>query len=90
MPVHPNQTPRLASHVGVRLREDTAYTDHQGLEVQNIRNHTEKTIDKLKEALNKVLETEEVILCIPAGEMRQAEEHIRFFPAKWVQASEFE
>lgn len=63
-PVHPEQSPRLGSFNGVRVREDTVYTNQRGEEKAGVRKRAEKAIDKLQEILRKVLEPEEAILCV--------------------------
>lgn len=62
--VHPEQAARLASHAGVPLREDTAFTNHKGQEKSGIRKGTEKALDKLQDALHKVLGPDEVVLYV--------------------------
>ncbi|MFQ5664314.1 MAG: tetratricopeptide repeat protein [Terriglobia bacterium] len=69
-PVHPDQIPRLGSGVGVRLREDTIYTDHEGKEKKGIRKRTEKVLAKLQEPLRKVLEPHEAILYVSGPHWR--------------------
>jgi hypothetical protein len=62
--VHANQTPRVGSHAGIKLREDTAFTDHKGQEQQSIRERTEAGIDNLQEVLSKILEPGEVVFYV--------------------------
>jgi len=61
-PVHPEQSSRLGSPNGVRVREDTLYTNHKGQEKSGVRKRADKTIDKLQEILRKALGPEEVVL----------------------------
>jgi len=63
-PVHPEQSARLGSPNGVRVREDTLYTNHKGQEKRGIRKRADKAIDKLQEVLRKALGPEEVALYI--------------------------
>jgi hypothetical protein len=63
-PVHPEQSPRLSSPSGVRVREDTLYTNHKGDEKKGVRKRADKAIEKLQEILRKVLGPEEVVLYI--------------------------
>lgn len=63
-PVHPDQSARLGSLSGVRIREDTLYTSHKGEEKKGVRLRAEKAIDKLQEVLRKVLEPQETVLYV--------------------------
>jgi len=67
-PVHPEQSSRLGSPHGVRVREDTLYTNHKGQEKSGIRKRTDKALDKLQEILRKMLGPEEVVLYIARGQ----------------------
>ena len=66
LPVHPNQLPRLVSRSGVRLREDTLYTDQKGEEKKRFRERADNALDKLEEPLRKMLE-----MCNPASRLIQ-------------------
>ncbi len=68
LPVHSNQIPQLSSRGGVSLREDTAYTSHNGKQSRGIRKRTDKAIDKLQGILGKVLEPGETILYVALGQ----------------------
>lgn len=61
-PVHPEQSSRLGSPNGVRVREDTLYTNHKGQEKSGVRKRADKAIDKLQEILRQALGPEEVVL----------------------------
>ncbi len=64
LPVHPEQAPRLSAKGGLRLREDTLYTNHKGEEKKSIRKRADKALDKLQEVLPRVLEADEVVLYV--------------------------
>ncbi len=66
--IHPEQAPRLVSREGVRLREDTAYTNHKGREKKGIRKRTDKALQNLRDALSRVLEPEEAVLYVARGQ----------------------
>ncbi len=63
-PVHPQQSSRLGSPNGVRVREDTLYTNHKGQEKKGIRKRADKALDKLQEVLRRALTPEEVLLYV--------------------------
>jgi hypothetical protein len=63
-PVHPEQSARLSSPSGVRVREDTLYTNHQGQEKTGIRKRADKALDKLQDTLRKLLWSDEVVLYV--------------------------
>jgi hypothetical protein len=67
-PVHPEQSSRLGSPSGVRVREDTLYTNQKGQEKKGIRRRAEKALDKLQEILRKMLRADEVVLYIARGQ----------------------
>jgi len=67
-PVHPEQSSRLGSPHGVRVREDTLYTNHKGQEKSGIRKRADKALDKLQEILRKMLGPEEVVLYLARGQ----------------------
>lgn len=60
--VHLNQAPRPNSHEGVRVREDTVFTNDKGEESKSVRNRAEKALRSLQAVLSKVLEPEETVL----------------------------
>jgi hypothetical protein len=62
--VHPEQSARLGSPNGVRIREDTVYTNHKGQEKKGVRKRADKALDKLQEILRKALGPEEAVLYI--------------------------
>ncbi len=77
LPVHPEQSPRLGSLNGVRVREDTLFTDHKGEEKAAVRKHVEKALGALGDVLAKVLLPEEAVLYVvrcqaPVGTLEQA------------------
>jgi hypothetical protein len=67
-PVHPEQSSRLGSPHGVRVREDTLYTNHQGQEKTGIRKRADKALDKLQEILRQALGPEEAVLYVARGQ----------------------
>lgn len=74
--IHPDQVPRLSSRGGVRLREDTVYTNDKGKEQKGVRKRAEKFLDKLEETLARILEPEEVVFYVarcqaPVGALEQ-------------------
>jgi hypothetical protein len=74
--VHSEQSPRLTSLQGVRVREDTLYSNHRGQEKKGIRKRAEKAIEKLQEVLRRALGPEEAVLYVarcqaPVGALEQ-------------------
>lgn len=74
--VHPEQSPRLTSLHGVRVREDTLYSNPCGEEKKGIRKRAEKAIEKLQEVLSRALGPEEAVLYVarcqaPVGTLEQ-------------------
>ncbi len=62
--IHAEQAPRLLSHEGVLLREDSLYTNHKGKEKKGIRKRADQGLARLKGALAAVLEPEEAVLYV--------------------------
>jgi hypothetical protein len=69
IPIHPEQSVRLTSHNGVLVREDTAFTNKQGVEKRGIRKRAEQALDKLQEPLRKFLEPDEAVLYIAKAQV---------------------
>ncbi len=74
--VHPEQSPRLTSLQGVRVREDTLYSNYRGQEKKGIRKRAEKAIEKLQEVLRRALGPDETVLYVarcqaPVGALEQ-------------------
>ncbi len=67
--IHPELSTRLGSYLGVPVREDTAYTNHKGVEKDGVRKRAQKAIEKLQDALRKALQPEEVVLYLAAGQV---------------------
>ena len=69
IPIHSDQSSRLASYSGIPLREDTAFTNHKGVEKGGIRKRTLKAFDKLQDPLRKTLEPDETVLYVAQGQV---------------------
>ena len=69
IPVHPEQSPRLASHFGVLVRDDVALTNNKGVEKGGIRKRTEQALEKLQEPLRKFLEPDEAVFYIARAQI---------------------
>ncbi len=67
--IHPELSTRLGSYLGVPVREDTAHTNHKGVEKDGVRKRAQKAIEKLQDALRKALQPEEAILYLAAGQV---------------------
>ncbi len=63
-PVQPNQSARIGSSSGLRIREDSAYTNAKGEENKGIHKRTDEALAKLQETLSKILEPDEAILYV--------------------------
>lgn len=75
-PVYADQSPRLGSLNGVRIREDAVFCNRKGLEKPAIRKRAEKIIEALREVLVKALGPEEMVLDVvrcqsPLGVLEQ-------------------
>lgn len=66
-PVHPNLLPRIVPFIGLRVREDTAYTDPTGVERNAIRKRAEGDLRQAAEILTRLLQPNEVVLYIARG-----------------------
>jgi hypothetical protein len=69
-PIHTNQNARLGASSGLRLREDTAYTNAKGEENKGIHKRTDESLEKMQETLRKVLEPDEAILYVARARER--------------------
>jgi hypothetical protein len=69
IPVHPEQSVRLSSHHGIMVREDTAFTNREGIEKLGIRKRTEQALDKLQEPLRKILGPDEAVLYVARAQI---------------------
>jgi hypothetical protein len=67
-PVHPEQSPRQTSFEGVRVREDTLYSNSQGKERGGVRKRAQKAIAQLKDALLRVLAQDETVLYVTSAQ----------------------
>lgn len=63
-PIHPEQSARQMSFEGVRVREDTLYSNSRGKEKQGIRKRAQKAVTQLKDALLRVLGRDETVLYV--------------------------
>jgi hypothetical protein len=68
LPILGHPGPRIGSSAGVRLREDTVYTNHKGEEKKSIRKRADKALAKLAVILRQVLEPDEVVLYLARGQ----------------------
>jgi len=66
-PLHAEVFPRLLPREGLQVREDILYTNHKGEEKKGIRKGAEKILGQLGDALQKILEPNEVILYVAAA-----------------------
>lgn len=66
--VHTSEPLRQGTLHGVRVREDTLFTNHKGAETKRIRKRVEQTVSKLQEILRQTLEPEEVVLYVAHGQ----------------------
>jgi hypothetical protein len=63
-PIHPEQSARQGSFEGVRVREDTLYSNSRGKEKGGIRKRAQKAIGQLKDALLRVFAQDETVLYV--------------------------
>jgi hypothetical protein len=63
-PIHTNESPRLMTFAGLKVREDTLYTNREGEEKSGIRKRAEKALQRLQEPLRRVLGTDEAVLYV--------------------------
>jgi hypothetical protein len=64
VPVHSDQSTRLSTFEGIRVREDTAYCNARGKEKSRIRKKAEKSLRELKDTIIKILGPDEAVLYI--------------------------
>lgn len=69
-PVHPNQSARIGNSSGLRVREDSAYSNAKGEENKGIHKRTDQALEKLQETLRKVVEPDEAILYVARARER--------------------
>lgn len=69
-PIHSNQSARIGTNSGLRLREDTAYTNAKGEENKGIHKRTDQSLEKMQETLRRVLEPDEAILYVARARER--------------------
>ncbi len=75
LPVHTSTQARVSSLDGLRVREDTLFTNHKGQEKKRLRKRVERMLGELREPLSRLLEPDEVILYVAPGQS----------PATWVE-----
>jgi hypothetical protein len=68
-PVHPEQNPRQTAFEGIRIREDTAYSDARGNEKPGIRKRTEKALRELRQVLLKTLGADETVFYVARAQV---------------------
>jgi len=66
-PVHANLLARIVPFAGLRVREDTLYTDASGIEKDAIRRRAEKDLRQAAEILTRLLKPNEVVLYVAHG-----------------------
>jgi hypothetical protein len=69
-PIQANQSARFVTSSGLRVREDTVYTNAKGEENQGIHKRADEALAKLQETLRKVLEPDEAILYVARARER--------------------
>jgi len=74
--VHPEEPPRLGTIQGVRIREDSVFTNDRGQEKKGIRKRAEGIFAKLGEEIRRVLAPDEAVLFVtrcqaPVGSLEQ-------------------
>ncbi len=62
--VHPEEPARLGTLQGVRIREDTLYSNDRGKEKKSIRKRAEKIFQKLGEEIRRALAPDEAVLYV--------------------------
>lgn len=62
--VHPEEPPRLDTIQGVRIREDSVFTNDRGQEKKGIRKRAEGIFAKLGEEIRRVLSPDEAVLFV--------------------------
>jgi len=79
-PIHPEQSTQLSSFEGVRIREDTLYSNSRGKEKGGIRRRAQGAIHLLQDALLRILGQDEAILYVaPAQALPSELEQFLFF-----------
>ncbi len=66
--IYANQAPRPVSLNGVRVREDIAFTNHKGADDKGTRKRVTKALEKLQDALTRIVASDEVVLYATRGQ----------------------
>lgn len=77
--VHPNVLPKITVAGGLRLREDTLFTDASGAEKPALRKRAEEDLQRASEVLSRLLLPSEAVLYVARG---------AFMPNNWEQLME--
>ena len=77
--VHSNVLPRVGSFAGLRLREDTAFTNASGVEKSSLRKRAEQDLRQAAEVLSRLMQPGETVLYVARG---------AFMPNTWEQLLE--
>lgn len=65
LPIHPNVAPQVMTEPsGLRVRQDTAYTNEKGEPSKSARKFAEKQLPKLSDPLQRMLEPDEAVLYV--------------------------
>jgi hypothetical protein len=77
--VHANALPRMTVAGGLRVREDTAFTNASGVEKPALRKRAENDLQQASPVLSRLLLPSEAVLCVSRG---------AFMPNNWEQLME--
>jgi hypothetical protein len=66
-PMHANALPRIVPSAGLKVREDTAYSDVSGVEKSGVRKRTERDLQQAAEILARLLRPDEAVLYVARG-----------------------
>lgn len=79
IPVHTNLLPRIVPFAGLRVREDTAFTDQSGSKKSGTCKRTERDLQEASEVLSRLVQPDETVLYVSRG---------AFMPNNWEQLLE--
>ena len=65
--IHQQQFARVVPVDGISIREDVLFSNHKGVEKASLRKRNLATLEKLRPALARFLQPNEVVLCIARG-----------------------
>lgn len=86
IPIHNSLSPQRIDRAGIRVREDTLYTDEKGRDKKKLHKRAEAAFEDLGDILRRILEPGETVFYIAEGQVMPGAAG-RFFGGGWHMAS---